>query len=220
MPFFVFDSLVLLRLSVVCADASGASFMRRLSVLLPFGAALGSLVLFIQNMREYRERERRREEQESARIQEMEARYQPQDSPRPQAGPASAASNSALTFIPDPSLARASSPFRVRSPSRLQDGGYAAVAVHEEDAGEPHPAVDVVHSDDDSFSDGEVQGQVEDDAMDEVFDASSRSCSEWVDDCIVRLLSALAKPRAILLLNGLTYLAHITTSLMTLYPVQ
>ena len=196
-------------------DAGDLGFMRRLSVLLPFGAAIASAVLFLQNLRDYRSRQRRREEAEAARIRDVEARQQPQPQQQQQQQLTDSAS---LTFIPDPSTSRARSP--APSATRVQSDGYTAVAVHEEDAkDDAHPSMGVTHSDDETLSDDELQGAggEEEDAMDELFDSPSRSCWQWWDDAVVRVLSALAKPRAILLFNALAYLIHILSSLLCLW---
>ena len=199
-------------------------FMRQLSVLLPFAAALASLVLFAQNLRAHWARERRREQLEDERSRTAERVRSVQDAvnDRPRSGANGHASSSpssstvslstSLTYIPDPSTSRAA------SPSRLQDGGYHAVAVHEDDAkDEAHPT-NVTHSDNEELSDDDLHSLAdEDDAMDDFFDSPSRSCYDWVDDRVVHLLSSLAKPRAILLFNGLMYAAHIATSLLCLW---
>ena len=209
-------------------DAAGElGFMRRLSVLLPFGAAIASAVLFLQNLRDHHTRQRRRDEAEAARIREADARQQQQqlaDSlARVRAGaPPLAAASASLTFIPDPSASRVRSP--APSLPRAQSDGYTAVAVHEEDAkDDAHPSIDVTHSDDETLSDDELQGLSagaggdEEDAMDEFFDSPSRSCWQWWDELVVRLLSALAKPRAILLFNAAAYAVHIAASLLCLW---
>jgi hypothetical protein len=93
------------------------------------------------------------------------------------------------------------------------------VSVNEYEAkDEPSHAVEAPLSEDDELSDDELQSQVEEeDAIDEFFDSASRSCSEVLDDWLVHSLSFLAKPRAILGFNALTYLTHIATSLLCLW---
>ena len=161
---------------------SELGIMRKVSVFLPFAAALASIVLFWQNMAAYWEEESRREREEETRLRQAEDREQAVDS------------------IPDPTSS-AAAPLN-----------HATVAIRDEEAlGE-----DGTQSDDELLSNGEQQQQRDDDEMDEFFEPPTRSLSEWLEDAVVHCLSFLAKPRAILCLNALTYLSHIASSIVVL----